>query len=129
MSLYHDAEIIDVSIDGLNSFGRIKVKAVNGIVSNIELDGLIAFRCEDLTMQNVVSRVLQSIEGTFSTEELQYWVTWVTSLSDCGSRLKEQKKSEWLDSLINKKTNLIMFEPSAGATIAAICRGVQIYGD
>ncbi|MET3109540.1 hypothetical protein AAKU58_004397 [Oxalobacteraceae bacterium GrIS 1.18] len=128
MRPYHDAEITDVSIDRLNSCGRIKVKAENGTASQIDLGGLIAFRCEDLSMQNVVSRVLQSLDGQFSTEALEYWVTWVTGLSDCGSWLNEQKKSEWLDSLINKKINLIVFEPSAGATIAAICRGVQIYG-
>ena len=127
MNLLHDAELTGISIDRLNSFVIINFRMEDGTESKLELSGLRVIRCEDLTMQNVVSRILQSVEGHFTEKELEHWVLWVTSYSDSKSWLKEGKVSEWLDEIASGKLNLVLIEPSVGATVVALCRQILIH--
>lgn len=117
----HDAEIIAVSVNRISAIARLDFRLEDATFCTVELHGLKAFRCEDLALQNVVSRVLQSIEEQISSTDLDCWTNWVTSLSDASSWLNEQRKQEWLSDLAIGKINLVVFEPSAGATLAMIC--------
>lgn len=117
----HDAELVVVSIDRVNAVVRLAFRLENASHYTLELQALKAFRCEDLSLQNVVSRVLQSVDEQLSSAELDYWINWVTSLSDASSWLSEQQKRDWLRDIGEKIINLIVFEPSAGATLAVIC--------
>jgi len=117
----HDAELTAVGVDRVNLIARLDFRLEDGALHTAALRGLKAFRCEDLTLQNVVSRVLQSSQGALSSEELDYWVTWVTSLSDASSWLSEQGKQDWLNACASGALDVIVFEPSAGAQVAAVC--------
>jgi hypothetical protein len=117
----HDAEIIAVSVNRFDSIGRVDLRLENGTFHTVELHGLKAFRCEDLVLQNVVNRVLQSVEMQISSADCEHWIKWVTSVSDASSWLDEKRKKTWLIDLAVGKINLIVFEPSAGATLTMIC--------
>ncbi len=122
----HDAEMISVSVDRTDATARLNFRREDSTSCEIELRGVKAFRCEDMAMQNVVNRVLQSAEGQISTTEINSWTNWATSLSDASSWLDGKRKQEWLADLSAKKINLIVFEPSAGATVAVVCERLTV---
>lgn len=117
----HDAEIVSVSMDRGTSVYRFGLSRVAGRCCAVELFGVRAFRAKDFVLQNVVSRMLRSSVEQFSSEAIEYWVTWVTGFSDTDSWLKPDSKHRWLASLNEGKVELVVFEPSLGAQIAAIC--------
>jgi hypothetical protein len=122
----HDAELIALSVDHTSSIARFDFRLVDGEYWTAELQGIKSLRGADLSIQNVVSRVLQSTMQDLSVEDLTYWVTWSTSLSDANSWLNEQRRSDWINALRNGLLELIVFEPSAGAEIAAVCERFQL---
>lgn len=117
----HDAELVAIAVDRANSIARLSFLLQDGALHIAELRGLKAFRCEDLTLQNVVSRALQSSQKQLSSEDLDYWVMWVTSLSDASSWLSEKHKQDWLTDCMSGTLELVVFEPSAGAQAVAVC--------
>lgn len=117
----HDAELITVAVDRTNSIARLSFRQEDGALDTVELLGVKAFRCEDLTLQNVVSRVLLSSQKNISPDGIVHWITWATSLSDAASWLNEQRKQDWLNDCAGGTLELVVFEPSAGAQIAAVC--------
>lgn len=124
MSSFHDEELMTVSVDRTRSIARLEFRLEDGALRTAELHGLKAFRGEDLTLQNVVSRVLQSSQKEISTAGLEHWITWVTSLSDADSWLNEKRKHEWFDSCVSGSLDLVVFEPSAGAQFVAVCEKI-----
>jgi hypothetical protein len=116
----HDAEISLVAIDREKAICRFEFLHNKKNCSILNLSGLRAYRVQDFVMQNVVSRVLTSSTSDFSIEEIKYWIEWATSLSDAGSWLKPGKLDTWLAAIDAGKLKLLVFEPSAGAQIAAI---------
>jgi hypothetical protein len=96
----------------------------SGVLRMAEFHGLKAFRGEDLVTQNVVSRVLQSSLGEI--DAVEYWLTWVTSFSDGSSWLDEQKKREWLGQCAENTLDLVVVEPSWGATFVGLCKRLII---
>jgi hypothetical protein len=124
MKNLHDAELIEVNVDGSAKRVRLRFQTGSEGEAHMELQGVLAFRCEDLTLQNVVSRVLQSSKGHFTPESLQRWVQWVTSLSDCDSWLREDRKQAWNDAFQERQFDLVVIEPSAGAQLAVVCQHV-----
>lgn len=123
----HDAELITVSVNRLSATVHLDFCLEDGTFRAIKLQGLKAFRCEDLVLQNVINSVLQSIKGQIPFTNYERWINWVTSLADSSAWLNEQRKQEWLNDLSGGKINLIVFEPSAGATLAVICEQLFFY--
>jgi hypothetical protein len=117
----HDAELTNLSIDKTNSIVRMNFALENGDVWIAELSGVKAFRSMDLTLQNVVSRLLRSSRNEISSVNINYWLDWVTSLSDASSWLSDSRKQEWLNDLKSGHIELIVLEPSTGSEVAAIC--------
>lgn len=122
----HDAEIVGVSVDRLSSSARLDMRRQDGGLCSVELHGLKAFRGEDLTLQNVVSRVLLSSAGQFSDEALEHWLTWVTSLSDATSWLSAERKHEWRKACEAGQLVAVVVEPSSGAQVVAVCERVVL---
>ena len=119
--LPHDSEIVSISMDRLTSVCRVSLRDVGAQQNVVDLFGVKAFRAEDFVLQNVVSRMLRSTAKDFSTDEIDYWVTWATSFSDSASWLKPDRKHRWLASLSENAPELVVFEPSIGAQIAVVC--------
>lgn len=117
----HDAELIELAIDQADARVTLNFKLENGTLRQAKIQGLRAFRGADLTFQNVVSRVLRASRGEIAREDLDRWLTWGTSLSDTSSRLSDQCRSEWIDAFAAGTLELVVFEPSAGAEIVAVC--------
>jgi len=92
----------------------------------MELAGLKAFRSEDVTLQNVVSRFLCSSRGEIAGDQLDRWLSWATSLSDARSWLSEQRKDEWLVACASGDMELVVLEPSAGAQVVAVCESISL---
>ncbi len=124
----HDAELIGVEVDRVGEFAKLTLRLEGGDRRQVELRGLKAFRGEDLALQNVVSRVLRSSRGEVSGDDLDRWLTWATSLSDSRSWLSEQRKTEWHSACTSGELELVVFEPSAGAQVVAICEGIDVRG-
>ena len=122
----HDAELIGMVVDRINEFARFEFRLENGALRSAQLDGLKAFRSEDMTLQNVVSRVLRSSKGEIARERIEHWLVWATSLSDADSWLSDQRKREWLDACGDGALELVVIEPSAGAQIAAVCARITV---
>jgi hypothetical protein len=122
----HDAELIGVEIDRTNERARLTFQLESGHSRLMELAGLKAFRSEDVTSQNVVSRLLRSSRGEIANDHLDRWLSWATSLSDARSWLSEQRKSEWLAACASGNLELVVIEPSAGAQVAAVCERVSL---
>jgi len=125
----HDAEVIAVVVDRENEYARLDFRLENGALCSAELRGLRAFRGEDLTLQNVVSRLLRSVHKEITGDELERWLIWSTSLSDSNSWLSNQRKREWLDACENGDLDLVLIVPSAGAQIAAVCESFVLNGN
>jgi hypothetical protein len=117
----HDAEVIAIAVDRLSGIARLNLRQEDGVLRAVDFYGLKAFRSEDVTLQNVVSRVLQSSTGQFSEDVLERWLVWVTSLSDAKSWLSEERKREWHAACGTGRLELVVFEPSVGAQIAVLC--------
>lgn len=124
--IFHDAEIIAVAIDRLSGIARLDLRQEDGALHIFELQGLKAFRSEDLTLQNVINRVLQTSMGQLSGKEAERWLTWATSLSDAGSWLSAERMGEWRAACESGDLDLVVVEPSAGAQIAALCERVVL---
>lgn len=122
----HDAELIGVELDRANERARLTLQLESGQTRLVDLSGLRAFRSEDVTLQNVVSRLLRSSRGEISPDHLDRWLSWATSLSDTGSWLSDQRRSEWLAACASGDLELVVLEPSAGAQIAAVCKKVSL---
>lgn len=122
----HDAELVAVAIARDSWKVRLDFRLESGIQRSVQLDGVVAFRSEDLILQNVVSRVLRSSLGDLSRESLDHWLTWVTSLSDAHSWLSGQHKSELFADCESGALELVVFEPSAGAQVVALCKRFAI---
>lgn len=120
----HDAELIGVDVDRINRRARLSFRLESGESRSIQLLGLKAFRSEDLTLQNVVNRLLRSSQGELAGDHLEHWLTWATSLSDASSWLSEQRKREWREACEAGALELVVLEPSAGAQIAAVCENL-----
>lgn len=117
----HDAELIAVAVDRLRAHARLSFRLESGALHLVELHGLKAFRGADLTLQNVVSRILRSSTGQLEAEALEYWLLWVTSLSDVESWLSHERMRDWRAACEAGTWELVVIEPSAGAEIAAVC--------
>lgn len=122
----HDAEIIGVSVDRWNSCARLDFRLEDGALCSAELRGVRAFRCEDLTTQNVVSRLRLSQRKAMARKELAQWLDWSTSLSDADSWLNSQQKLDWMNACETEGLSLVIVEPSAGAQIAAVCEHIAL---
>jgi hypothetical protein len=123
----HDAEVIGVAVDRGSGSARLDLRQENGDLCFVELQGLKAFRGEDLTLQNVINRILRTSMGDISGEELEHWLTWVTSLSDADSWLQAERMREWCAACEAGSLDLVVVEPSAGAQIAALCERVILW--
>jgi hypothetical protein len=117
----HDAELVELVIDHANARVTLHFKLENGTLRQASIQGLRAFRGADLTLQNIVSRVLRASQGEIAREDQDRWLTWVTSLSDMSSRLSNQCRSEWIDAFAAGTLEMVVCEPSAGAEIVAVC--------
>ncbi len=122
----HDAELIQLSIDRDNWSVCLGFRLENGVRRSVHLDGVVAIRGEDLILQNVVSRVLRSTRGDLSKDAIDRLLTWVTSLSDAHSWLTDEHKSELLTECENGTLELVVFEPSAGTEIVAVCKSFVV---
>lgn len=122
----HDAEIIGISLDRLQHIVRIDMQQEDGVLRTAELRGVLAFRSEDLKMQNVISRVLLSSEGKLSDESLDHWLGWATSLSDTTSYLSVEQHNEWRKLCISGDLEMVVVIPSAGAQLAALCKRIVL---
>ncbi|WP_162574769.1 hypothetical protein [Variovorax sp. PBL-H6] len=116
----HDAEIVSIDIDRENSVCRLGFTFEREKRSSLELFEVVAFRVEDFSLQNVVSRILRATAKDFSEDDLSHWLDWATSLPDAPSWLKSERKREWVDALNDGRLALIVLEPSAGAQIVAV---------
>ena len=125
-SSLHDGELLTVSIERAKSVVHLGFRMEDGSMRGVELQGLHAFRIENLTLQNVVSRLLRSSCKEIPTVEFDHWITWVTSLSDASSWLDERHRQEWFDSFISGALDLVVLDPSVGATLAAVCERIVI---
>ena len=92
---FHGAEVIAVAFDRLSGIVRLSLWQEDGVLRAVYFYGVKAFRDEDLTLQNVVSRFLRSSSGQFSKEGLERWLLLATSLSDAASWLNEERRREW----------------------------------
>ena len=117
----HDAEIVAVAVDRLNGVACLSLRQEDSVACSLGLYGLKAFRCEDMTLQNVISRVLRSSAGEISGKALEYWLKWITSLSDADSWLSDERLLDWRSACEAGNLELVVLEPSAGAEVAALC--------
>lgn len=117
----HDAELVALAIDRANASVALHFKLEDGKLRQASMQGIKAFRGADLTLQNIVSRVLRASQGEIAREDQDRWLTWVTSLSDTSSRLSNQCRSEWIAAFSTGTLELVVFEPSAGTEIVAVC--------
>jgi hypothetical protein len=122
----HDAEVIAVAIDRLVGIARLDLRREDGVLRSVEMQGVKAFRSEDLTLQNVVSRLLRSSAGQLSSDEIAHWLQWITCLSDSDSWLSADRMHEWQTACEAGYLELVVLEPSAGAQIAALCERLQL---
>lgn len=122
----HDAELTGVLFDPAREGVRLTFLLESGESRQLTLFGLKAFRCEDMTLQNVVSRLLRSSRGEVPSARLDFWVSWATSLSDSRSWLDEERKIEWLTACASGRLEMMVLEPSAGAQVVALCERIQL---
>lgn len=122
----HDAELIRISIDRGNWSVRLEFRFEDGVQRSVHLERVVAIRGEDLILQNVVSRVLRSTRGDLSKDAIDRLLTWVTSLSDAHSWLTEEHKRKLFAECTNGTLELVVFEPSVGTEIVAVCRNFVV---
>lgn len=124
--LLHDAELVTISVAHADSTARLEFRHADASCYRLNLYGLRAIRCVDMTMQNVVYRLLQSSNGTLAVDEWERWLEWVTSFSDGPSWLTERARQDLLASLTDKSVNLLVIESSLGATVASVCARMEL---
>lgn len=122
----HDAELTGVAIDRATKFIRLTFKLESGPSLSVEMMGVQAFRCEDLSLQNVVCRFLRSSRGEISEGGLSHWLAWTTSFSDSSSWLSQEGRADWLAAFASGGLELVVILPSAGAQLAVVCDAVVI---
>lgn len=118
-----------MAVDRLNRQVILNFRLESGALVSAQMEGVIAFRSEDLVLQNVVNRILQSSEKVLSRDELSEWLTWVTSMSDAKSWLTDLRKDELIEGCEVGSLDLVVLEPSAGAQMAALCRKFELCTD
>lgn len=121
----HDAEIVAVSVDRWTKIARLDFRLEEGGARSILLSGIRAFRCTDLSLQNVVYEVLQSDGMTLKPSDVDSWLTWITWSPDGPSWLLPDRRESWSQALRAATLKLVVFLPSVGAMAAGICEEVH----
>ena len=117
---FHDGKITSISVNDKDF--SIKIVTANDKLVTIDFLNTIALRVSDFSIQNIISRVMFSSNNDFSEQGLISCLSWVTSYSDSKSWLKQEKLLDVMKSLQSGTSELIVFEPSAGAEIACVCK-------
>ncbi|NHO34284.1 hypothetical protein [Acetobacter fallax] len=111
----HDGEIVCINAEHSKYELKIKIIHQDGSTTDVAFNGVIAFRCEDFTMQNIVNR-FWLYSGIYSSDtDLDEWLNWTTSLTDAPSWLKGDSRKRVVDDCRQGKLLVSAFIPSAGA--------------
>jgi hypothetical protein len=116
----HDAEVIEITAAHLEDQEVIcKLKTERGDLFELQFIGVKAFSCQDLYSHNVVREVM-----FWTSKDLQ------SQLSNYRGELGLMDEGQYravIDSAQSKKSYLVHFVPSVGATIVILCETVVIY--
>lgn len=116
----HDGEIMCIKIDNSKSLLEIYIQPESGSLLSIVFDGVVSFRCEDLTMQNIINNFWVYSRICSSDNDLDKWLSWTTSLSDAPSWLRAENRKRIFDECRQGKLLVSVLIPSAGAQIGVI---------
>lgn len=122
---FHDAELVEFFLNQEKQVIKLKFRHENGEFTSAELINVHAFRGEDLVLQNIISRVLIYSLGDISKNHLASHIEWVGNLSDCKSWISKKSQKIWHDMMLNGLLDLVIFEPSAGIKIVAVCEKIE----
>ena len=117
----HDATLKKIDINAIDKNIALYFHFESKDDCSLRCQQVKAFRCEDLNLQNVVSKIRFSSKDYFTDDELEYRIKWATSTSDTKSWLSEDVKEKWIEKIKTGDLALIYVEPSAGAQIVIIC--------
>lgn len=122
----HDSEFLSIQFDRESRSLSLRLIDAAGVGKLFRIDGVFHFRATDVTIQNVVSRMLISSEGDIYPSEVSSWIYWVTSFCDAPSFLSAHQVEGLKQKILTQEYCLLIIEPSAGAQLAAIARSYSI---
>ena len=130
LTAFHDAELIGMNHDRKQRSLELLFLDPNSRTMKIYLGGVIAFRCVDFGLQNVVSRFLvHGINVDLSVLEIHARTAWISETSD-GEQLQEMKCIELRSQqVLNGECSLIQIEPSWGAELVVLSFNIYVVLD
>ncbi|WP_236061155.1 hypothetical protein [Paraburkholderia domus] len=122
---YHDAELVGCAYSRTDSSLLLSFECTDGTTPKLLFSGVTAVRANDFGRQNVVSRLLISPSHVFTPDEIRIYVNWANSQHDYRASMTNESAQTIAASVAEAKSILFVLEPSVGAEVVALCRGVQ----
>ncbi|MBP7669835.1 MAG: hypothetical protein KA106_01120 [Ferrovibrio sp.] len=113
-SRYHDAEILALRHDRRCAETVLWLLMVNDEERAIRFRGVRNMRATQFMTQNVISRVLRSDAGDFSSDDINRWLVWVSSTEDGSLFITDVEIAEIAKQITAGDLRLVVFEPSWG---------------
>lgn len=125
LEVIHDAEIIGIYSKDSEKIS-VNIKTNPQTVVQLEFEDVRLFRFTDFVHQNIISRLLFINSVDYSQSDIEYYLKWVTSLSDSDSYLKQDSIEKIINQINSNELQLVYFEPSCGVEAVIVCRNFKI---
>lgn len=126
LSEFHDSELVTVQVLNGKQSLALGFNTVDNKLQTFYFAGVAGFRITNFIQQNVVSRVLMFPEHPFSTEQLNYWINFASSVSDTDQLLTAGALKSITERIQKGELLLFVVEPSWGAEAAIICQSASV---
>lgn len=120
LKIIHDAQILSIQSSVED---QLLVEIKTDLVQKLKMEFLDVefFRFTDFVQQNVISKLNFFNLNDHTNHDVEYYLKWVTSLSNVGSYLNTESIEKLIEQIRVSELQLVYFEPSCGV------EGVVLY--
>lgn len=123
ISSFHDAELVSIDMQKLNNSLQLAFNLTDGRICHFYFSNVLAFKANDVILQNIVSRLLISTHYNFSISEANKWLTQGSSFLDGGKFFSDAQIAEYTNKVKKGEATLFVVDPSWGAEISVLTNG------
>lgn len=125
LEVIHDAEVVGISSESKDKV-ILSLETIQQVHIKLEFENVQFFRFTDFVHQNIISRLLFINSVSYSYRDIEYYLKWVTSLSESESYLSKNTIEQIINKIKANELQLVYFEPNCGVEAVIVCRNFKI---
>ncbi|BCU64099.1 hypothetical protein [Acinetobacter bouvetii] len=126
LKIIHDAEILSIQ-SGSKDQLSVEIQTDFGQKLKLDFTDVKSFRFIDFIQQNIISKLNFLNLNDHTNHDIEYYLKWVTSLSDAGSYLNTESIENFIDKITAHELQLVYFEPSCGVEGVILYESLEIF--